>query len=101
MYHRCARVSRNHLLHEGTKCPRRPRIAFGQNHFRDLPDSSCLRDKPVHWNYLANAFSTVCTSLSPRPDKFTSTMADGPSSLARDRKSTRLNSSHLVISYAV
>src|SRR5439155_12986903 len=35
-----------------------------------------------HHHALASCFSTVWTSLSPRPDRFTSRIADGPSSPA-------------------
>src|SRR5262245_1819032 len=55
---------------------------------------------PRHWDR-AYALETAWTEAWQRPNTLTGTMTDWMKDLREDRKSTRLNSSHLGISYAV
>src|SRR5256885_10957908 len=61
-------------------------------HARNAPPRS-LRDARVHHALEVRAAAHACHQDQER--------ADDPTRVAEDRKSTRLNSSHLVISYAV
>ena len=82
-------------------CPR--------NHFEKTPFSNCHHPKPqcknrpliqnrltfLHWNsFRLTSKSNFLSIFSPQPQLPVHTLSE-------DRKSTRLNSSHLVISYAV
>src|SRR5205807_10595634 len=67
---------------------------------RPPPRSTLFPYTTLFRSYAAAGFVLAAASLAPAPAS-ARTAYDGNWSVRRDRKSTRLNSSHLVISYGV
>src|SRR5262245_18770466 len=73
--------SRKTVFHEDAKGTKGTKDGFVQNHFVIFVSLRVfVRDRDY-----ASAFSSVFTSLSPRPDRLTSRIAFGPSVLAMRR----------------
>src|SRR6478609_5022161 len=73
--------SRETVLHEGTKGTKATKDGFVQEGFVIFEQLRVfVRDRRRYAR--ASAFSTVFTSLSPRPDRLTSRIACGPSAFA-------------------
>src|SRR3989475_7065163 len=68
---------------------------------QELPELLSLSDDPTDDGTCAEYFSNRVHQLSPRPTPRRFESLDRKSPRSRDRKSTRLNSSHSQISYAV
>src|SRR2546426_4166598 len=66
-----------------------------------LPISFQSQTKPTHAGMPISRAASSAIRASVELLKVSKSIRSAPASLKRDRKSTRLNSSHLVISYAV
>src|SRR5262245_28527017 len=76
--------SRGTPFHEDSKGTKATKDGFVQNRFVIFVSLRVfVRDRRRYG--FASAFSTVFTSLSPRPDRLTSRIAFGPSALAMRR----------------